>query len=169
MKNLNFKQIAIGIVGLIAIVMGLMKSPTTENETVQQIENQESIESNTEIVEFNNQPESEDNLQPRQVTDDTEPGNQTLTYDGKELILTHHAKCRMDCREISKAEVREVIREGKENKRKSNPNDPRCPTIALEDWTEDGQRVRIIVADCDNVAKLVTVIDLENEYRCDCK
>ena len=50
MKNLNFKQIAIGIVGLIAIVMGLMKSPTTENETVQQIENQESIHFKSQIL-----------------------------------------------------------------------------------------------------------------------
>ena len=127
------------------------------------------VNKNTKIVEFNNNSETEENLKPRQVTDDEKNGNQRLTYGGKELILTRHAKCRMDCREISKAEVREVIREGKENKRKSNPNDSRCPTIALEDWTEDGQRVRIIVADCDNVAKLVTVIDLKNNYKCTCK
>lgn len=179
MKNLDLKKIAIAIAGLFAVVMGLMKGsdffPTPEKETVQQVENQEittnNTENNTEIVEFEttNSNGEETDLKPGQVTDDTKTGNQRLTYDGKDLILTRHAKCRMDCREISKAEVREVIKEGKENKRKSNPNDSRCPTIALEDWTEDGQRVRIIVANCDNVAKLVTVIDLENEYRCDCK
>lgn len=170
---MNFKKIAIGVVGLFVIVMGLMKGsdslPTNDKEAIQQVENQNLTDSNSEIVEFDIDTKEAEDLTPREVTDETEPGNQRLTYDGKELILTRHAKCRMDCREISQAEVREVIKEGKENKRKSNPNDARCPTIALEDWTEDGQRVRIIVANCDNVAKLVTVIDLENEYRCDCK
>lgn len=113
--------------------------------------------------------ENKKTTKPKSNTDDSKPGNQRLTYEGKDLILTHHAKCRMGCRKISKAEVAEVIEEGKVNKRKSNPNDPRCPTIALEDWTKDGQLVRVIIADCDNVAKLVTVIDLKNNYQCDCK
>lgn len=164
---MKFKQIAIIIAGLFAIAMGLMKGsaifPMPE-DAAQQAENQEVKSEKSEVVDFETEASK-----PRQITDDEDAGEERLTYNGKELIFTHHAKCRMDCREISKAEVKEVIKEGKENKRKSNPNDPRCPTIALEDWTKDGQRVRIILADCDNVAKLVTVIDLENEYRCDCK
>ena len=115
-------------------------------------------------------PKKKKKVTPNSDTDNSDAGNQRLTYDGKDLILTRHAKCRMGCREISKAEVAEVIREGKINKRKSNPDDPRgCPVIALEDVTEDGQLVRIIVANCDRVAKLVTVIDLKNNYKCTCK
>ncbi len=165
MQKLSAKQIVVGVLGIIAIIMGLFKNADTEN-----VGENNSNKENQEIVDFNSNSDKEtDTNKPGQVTDNTDAGNQRLTYDGKDLILTRHAKCRMNCREISKAEVKEVIREGVENKRKSNPNDSRCPTIALEDWTEDGQRVRIIVADCDNVAKLVTVIDLENEYQCDCK
>jgi hypothetical protein len=172
--NLDFKKIGIAIVAVIAIVTGLMRnlntSTTIENQQTQVITEDDS---DTQIVDFeldNNEKETKkDNLQPRNVEDDSDPGNQRITYEGKNLILTNHAKCRMECRKISKAEIQEVIREGKENKRKSNPNDPRCPTIALEDWTKDGQLVRIIVANCDDVAKLVTVIDLKNDYDCYCK
>jgi hypothetical protein len=172
--KLNFKKIGIAIVAIVAIVSGLMRnldtSTTTEKKQTQQAiaENK-----NTQTVDFelNNERKSgeKDNLQPRNVEDDSNPDNQRITYEGKEVILTKHAKCRMECRKISNAEVQEVIREGKENKRKSNPNDPRCPTIALEDWTEDGQLVRIIVANCEDVAKLVTVIDLKNDYNCVCE
>lgn len=162
----DVKKIGILILGLVAIFMMWTKGSDEITET-------DTKSTNTEIVDFdvdNTENEGEkDNLKPRNVEDDSDPGNQRITYDGKDLILTKHAKCRMDCRKISNAEVKEVIEEGKENKRKSNPNDSRCPTIALEDWTEDGQLVRIIVADCGNVAKLVTVIDLKNDYQCDCK
>lgn len=92
-----------------------------------------------------------------------------LNYRGKDLVLTKHAKCRMNCRFIDAFEVNEVLSRGKINKRKSNPNDRPCPTYALEFRTSDGQQVRAVVAECDNVAKLVTVIDLENNYKCHCK
>lgn len=202
-NKLDFRKIGIAIVGIIAVIFGLMKGsdvfPVTETEQIQQTQTQQETsetnveqETSTQIVDFEidkeakpteqeveNQveqeakqevkPETKPEAKPRNTTDDSKPGNQRLTYEGKDLILTRHAKCRMKCRKISKAEVMEVIDEGKENKRKSNPNDSRCPTIALEDWTEDGQLVRIIVADCDNVAKLITVIDLKNNYDCYCE
>lgn len=208
---MNLKKIGAAVLGIIAVVFGLMKGtdalPTAEDETTAQATEQVTEQMNenevtSQVVEFdldNTQEAEIENdakveieptpkptpkevvkeqkketvkpkpTKPKSSTDDSNPGNQRLTYEGKELILTYHAKCRMGCREISKAEVAEVIEEGKENKRKSNPNDPRCPTIALEDWTEDGQLVRVIIADCDKVAKLVTVIDLKNNYKCDCK
>lgn len=179
-NKLDYRKIGIAVVGIIAVIFGLMKGsdvfplPEAENTSTEQhvaTENESKqivdfdINSPTEQVEEN----KKEDINPQPNTDDSQPGNQRLTYEGKDLILTKHAKCRMNCRKISKDEVLEVINEGKENKRKSNPNDPRCPTIALEDWTKDGQLVRIIVADCDNVAKLVTVIDLKNEYDCYCK
>lgn len=75
----------------------------------------------------------------------------------------------MGCRFIDAYEVNEVIQNGTINNRKSNPNDRPCPTYAIESRTRDGQRVRVVVAECDRNAKLVTVIDLENNYKCHCK
>jgi len=92
-----------------------------------------------------------------------------LNYRGKQIAITKHAKCRMGCRFIDAYEVNEVIQNGTINQRKSNPNDRPCPTYAIESRTRDGQRVRIVIAECDRNAKLVTVIDLENNYKCHCK
>lgn len=97
--------------------------------------------------------------------DDTKPVE--LIYNGKTVIITKHAEERMDCREISMKDVAEVIKTGKENRKKSEINPPNCPKIALEGSTKKKASIRIIVADCKEVAKLVTVIDLKNNYNCE--
>jgi hypothetical protein len=55
------------------------------------------------------------------------------------------------------------------NYNKSDLKDKPCPTYAVEGITHDKQRVRIVVGDCDVKAGIITVIDLENEFECDCK
>ncbi len=84
------------------------------------------------------------------------------------LQYTTHAKCRMDCRNINQAEVVEIMREGKINYRKSDLNDRPCPTYALEGYTNDGQYVRIVYAQCEKVTKVVTTIDLDTDFECHC-
>lgn len=84
------------------------------------------------------------------------------------LEYTEHAKCRMDCRHITQAEVREIMQNGKVNYRKSNVNATPCPTYAVEGTTSDNQRLRIVFAQCDYKTKVVTCIDLDNEWQCDC-
>lgn len=92
-----------------------------------------------------------------------------LQYQGKNISITRHAECRMDCRHIDAQEVAEVIAQRRINTRKSDPQGRPCPTIALEGKTHDGQEVRVILAECTEKVKLVTVIDLENKYQCNCK
>ncbi len=85
------------------------------------------------------------------------------------LTYTRHARCRMDCRYISEEEVAYILRNGKVNKRKSKPHDAPCPTYALEGVTpKDKQEVRIVFAACDDATKVITTIDLGNEYQCHC-
>lgn len=86
-----------------------------------------------------------------------------------ELIYTKHARCRMDCRYISESEIKDILYNGKVNDRKSKPYDAPCPTYALEGVTDDQQTVRIVFADCDDVTKVITAIDLKNKYNCYCK
>jgi len=90
-------------------------------------------------------------------------------YKGKKLILTKHARCRMGCREIDAFEVNEILTHGRINQRKSQPNASPCPKYAIEGESRDGQTVRAVIADCDRNVKLVTVIDLDNNYKCSCK
>lgn len=93
-----------------------------------------------------------------------------LYYNDKPVQITFHAACRMECREVDEADINTVLKYGIENTRKSNYNDTRgCPTIALEGRTDNKQSLRVIMADCEQFAKIVTVIDLSNDYPCgDC-
>lgn len=89
------------------------------------------------------------------------------------LIYTKHARCRMECREITEAEVEYILAQGIINESKSKEEDEEatgnCPTYALEGNTSDGQNVRIVVGACDKITKVITTIDLGVEHKCDCR
>jgi len=104
------------------------------------------------------------------------PSSVTRTrYDKREadfrhnsIYYTKHGKCRMDCRHIDESEVKEILQEGEINYSKSDLKAKPCPKYAVEGVTHDGQKVRIIVGDCSSQASIVTVIDLENDFECEC-
>lgn len=89
------------------------------------------------------------------------------------LIFTKHARCRMECREITEAEVEAIVLNGVINEAKSKEEDEeasgQCPTYALEGTTDDGQSVRIVVGACEKITKVITAIDLKEEHTCDCR
>ncbi|HZG23800.1 MAG TPA: DUF4258 domain-containing protein [Chitinophagaceae bacterium] len=86
------------------------------------------------------------------------------------LEYTAHAKCRMKCRRITQQEIKDIMKNGNINYTKSDLNDRPCPTYALEGYTvQDKQHVRVVFAQCSEKTKVVTCIDLENEFSCDCK
>ena len=86
----------------------------------------------------------------------------------KDISYSKHAECRMNCREISEEEVENILKYGQINYSKSNENDSPCPSYALEGRTYDGQVVRIIFGDCEQNARVITSIDLEQEHQCNC-
>lgn len=85
-----------------------------------------------------------------------------------DLFFTKHAKCRMQCRKISQQEVRDILLNGTINYNKSELDDPKGPTYALEGTTKDRQHVRVIFAPKQRHMSVVTVIDLDVERQCDC-
>ena len=85
------------------------------------------------------------------------------------FIFTKHARCRMDCRHIDESEVREILQKGTINYGKSEPNDKPDPKYAVEGRTHDGQQVRIVFAPSRRGIVVITVIDLNVEWQCDCK
>jgi hypothetical protein len=91
-------------------------------------------------------------------------------FDRRTALLEYsaHAKCRMQCRKISQAEVEEIMRNGKINYTKSDLQNARCPRYAVEGRTVDEQRVRIVYAQCNDKTVVVTVIDLETDFTCQC-
>jgi len=96
--------------------------------------------------------------------------NRDRGFDRRVSLLEYsdHAKCRMQCRHISQAEVEEIMRDGKINYNKSDLQNARCPRYAVEGLTGDKQDVRIVFAQCNEKTEVVTVIDLDTEWQCHC-
>ncbi len=99
------------------------------------------------------------------------PGSAKLEeLSWQKLEYTKHGECRMLCRGITEAEIKQVLKSGKVNYDKSDVHDKPFPTYAVEGVTADGQNVRIVIADCDTISKVVTAIDLKSDNdACDCK
>ena len=96
------------------------------------------------------------------VEEDFNRNPQTLTY-------SKHALCRMECRFITDAEVRSILANGTINKAKIQRSQKGI-SVPLEGETSDGQKVRIVFAPKEKEEMVVvTVIDVEKEYSCDCK
>jgi hypothetical protein len=85
-----------------------------------------------------------------------------------QIIFSKHAKCRMDCRKIDESEVKDILRNGKINHQKIQ-RDKRGKTYPVEGYTRDKQHVRIVFAPKGDGLVVVTVIDLDTEWKCDCK
>ncbi len=94
--------------------------------------------------------------------------NREKAFRHNTIYYTKHAKCRMECRHIDQEEVKEILENGAINYSKSKPDAARCPKYAVEGITHDKQHVRIIVGDCDSQASIITVIDLDHDFACDC-
>ena len=106
----------------------------------------------------------------RNRDDPTSDVNRNRGFDRRVSYIeyTQHAKCRMECRHITQAEVEGIMKDGSVNYKKSDVNDRPCPTYALEGITSDNQRVRIVFAQCDLKTKVVTCIDLNTDWECHC-
>ena len=92
-----------------------------------------------------------------------------LERDPADLVYTKHARCRMDCRQITTGEVEQILVKGDINYSKSEPKGKPDPKYALEGTSEDGQKLRIVFAADDGKIVVVTAIDLEKEWPCDCE
>ncbi|HEY0031344.1 MAG TPA: DUF4258 domain-containing protein [Bacteroidia bacterium] len=105
------------------------------------------------------------------------PGSAKLEELGwQKLEYSKHGACRMECRHINGAEIRELLGtgavqgKGKVNYDKSKVQDKPYPTYAIEGTTAAGKDLRIVIADCDTISRIVTVIDLKNDAdSCDCE
>ncbi len=101
-------------------------------------------------------------------TNDNAPANDPIDRTPEHLIFTKHARCRMECRHIDESEVKEVLADGVINYNKVEESD-KGKSYPLEGFTHDKQHVRIVFAPKRNDLVVVTVIDLERDWPCDCK
>jgi len=95
---------------------------------------------------------------------------QVLNRDPDKIFYSKHARCRMECRHVSEQEVKYVLSNGKINYNKSSIEYENCKTkYAVEAVSTDKQRLRIIFAPCEEDVTVVTVIDLETDWQCQCE
>ncbi len=85
------------------------------------------------------------------------------------ISYTKHARCRMECRNISEEEIITILKTGSVNFSKSEVHAEPCKKYAIEGKTNDGQEVRIIFGKCNDVTKVITAIDLGVEHECHCE
>lgn len=94
--------------------------------------------------------------------------NERLLRDTNYLILTKHARCRMDCRHITTEEIKEIIHNGNVNYSKSGPGNKGDDTYALEGYSNEHQHIRVVVAPENDGLVVITCIDLDKEWPCNC-
>jgi Domain of unknown function (DUF4258) len=104
-------------------------------------------------------------------TNITLPANddETITRHPASILYSKHARCRMECRHIDESEVKEILETGTINENKIQ-EDGRGKTYPMEGVTHDRQHVRIVFAPKKgNMVEVVTCIDLDTEWPCNCK
>jgi Domain of unknown function (DUF4258) len=118
----------------------------------------------------NNDPQPKPKVTNKDRKDPAAEVNRDRGFDRRTswLEYSNHAKCRMQCRHITQAEVEDIMRNGEINYNKSDLQNARCPRYAVEGLTADKQDVRIVFAQCNEKTEVVTVIDLGTEWQCDC-
>lgn len=110
-----------------------------------------------------------DNRQHTAITTDAVRTDEGFNRFPDSIIYTKHARCRMDCRHITEAEIKQILETGKLKSEKIQ-EDERGKTYPLEGKTTADKMVRIVVAPKKNNIVVVTVIDLDTDWPCgDCK
>ena len=104
----------------------------------------------------------------KEDTSTVKPLSTEINRNISNLILTKHAKCRMECRDITEDEIKEILHDGNINYIKSDINNEKGPTYALEGYSHEHQHLRVIFAPKKDEMVVVTCIDLDKEWHCDC-
>lgn len=98
----------------------------------------------------------------------TSSANENLFRDTNHLILTKHAKCRIDCRNITVQEIKQIIHSGNVNYSRSKRSNKGDDTYALEGYSNEHQHLRVVVAPENDGLVVITCIDLDKEWPCNC-
>jgi hypothetical protein len=93
-----------------------------------------------------------------------------LNRNPANINYTKHARCRMDCRKVDEREVVYILKNGKINYQKSDLKGSDCnKKYAVEGVSQDKQKLRIIFSPCNNEVTVITCIDLNTDWECNCE
>jgi len=86
-----------------------------------------------------------------------------------EITYSEHAICLMDCRNISKAGIEEILSNGEVNFSDSEPRAKPCPSYAIEGTTKGGQSLRVMIFKCDSTSEVHAALNLNKSQACSCQ
>ena len=84
------------------------------------------------------------------------------------LLYANEALCQMDCRQISKEEIKEIMKKGIINFNRSNRRGNPCPTFALQGSTAGGKSLLVNFGQCKNKTTVLFCFNLQKDLDCDC-
>lgn len=84
------------------------------------------------------------------------------------VVYTKFALCRMNCQYIIKNDVEDIMKAGIINLNKSDRRYKPCPTYALQGRTKRGSYLRIVFAQCDVITNIISCVDVEKSFTCNC-
>ena len=87
------------------------------------------------------------------------------------FIFSEHAKCILQCKQISEEEVKEVLKTGEVNFSESDTHGVPCPSYAIEGTSHNKKlRVLLTIFEKDSTAEITTAINMEaGKDTCRCK
>jgi hypothetical protein len=84
------------------------------------------------------------------------------------LHYTPDARCRMDCRQISEGDIKEIMKKGVIHFNRSNRRSQPCPTFALQGRTAKGTYLRVHFSQCTDQTTVLNCYNLERDVPCRC-
>lgn len=84
------------------------------------------------------------------------------------IQYTKKVLCRMECGNITEAEIKEIMQKGLILYHKSDRWAKPCPTFAVQGRTKGGNYLRVHFLQCENETQVVNLYDVEKQLDCLC-
>ncbi len=88
------------------------------------------------------------------------------------LVITDNGRCRMNCKNISEDDVKNLMTHGDVNYSESQVHEKPCPFYAVDGKSKDGREIRVVYRLCtnDSLTEVITAHDLSGVAdTCACK
>ena len=84
------------------------------------------------------------------------------------IFYTPQVLCRMNCLQISKENIEEIMQKGIINFNQSDRGAKPCPVLVLQGETNNGKKLKVIFSQCKSKTSVITCYDLHHNVECNC-
>jgi hypothetical protein len=80
--------------------------------------------------------------------------------NAQRIEYSERALCKMKCVNMNDNEIKELLKKGSINYNESDTHASPCPTYSIEEVNSNKQKIRIVIADCDTISKIMNITNL---------